>query len=38
MIKKSIIENELNNWLDMRICNSDLLVCNQKVKDWLKLM
>jgi len=30
MIKKSIIENELNNWLDMRICNSDLLVCNQK--------
>ncbi|NCB10941.1 MAG: integrase [Erysipelotrichia bacterium] len=30
MIKKTIIENELNNWLDMRICNSDLLVCNQK--------
>ncbi|MGE4462178.1 MAG: tyrosine-type recombinase/integrase, partial [Arcobacter sp.] len=30
MIKSSIIETDLNNWLDMRICNSDLLVCNQK--------
>jgi integrase/recombinase XerD len=30
MIKSSIIENDLNNWLDMRVCNSDLLVCNQK--------
>jgi integrase/recombinase XerD len=30
MIKSSIIENELKNWLDMRVCNSDLLVCNQK--------
>ena len=30
MIKNSIIENDLRNWLDMRICNSDLLVCNQK--------
>ncbi|MGE4384140.1 MAG: tyrosine-type recombinase/integrase [Arcobacter sp.] len=30
MIKSSIIENDLRNWLDMRICNSDLLVCNQK--------
>lgn len=30
MIKSSIIENELKYWLDMRVCNSDLLVCNQK--------
>lgn len=30
MIKSSIIENDLINWLDMRVCNSDLLVCNQK--------
>ncbi|APW65694.1 integrase [Poseidonibacter parvus] len=30
MIKASIIENDLNNWLDMRVCNDDLLVCNQK--------
>lgn len=30
MIKSSIIENDLNHWLDMRVCNSDLLVCNQK--------
>lgn len=30
MIKSSIIENDLRNWLDMRVCNSDLLVCNQK--------
>ncbi len=30
MIKNSIIENDLRNWLDMRVCNSDLLVCNQK--------
>lgn len=30
MIKSSIIEKELKNWLDMRVCNSDLLVCNQK--------
>jgi integrase/recombinase XerD len=30
MIKSSIIENELKNWLDIRVCNSDLLVCNQK--------
>ena len=30
MIKSSIIENDLKYWLDMRICNSDLLVCNQK--------
>ncbi len=30
MIKSSIIENDLKYWLDMRVCNSDLLVCNQK--------
>ncbi len=30
MIKSSIIENELKNWLDIRVCNNDLLVCNQK--------
>jgi integrase/recombinase XerD len=30
MIKSSIIENDLQHWLDMRVCNSDLLVCNQK--------
>lgn len=32
MIKSSIIEKELQNWLDMRVCNSDLLVCNQKAE------
>ncbi|WP_418178892.1 tyrosine-type recombinase/integrase [Aliarcobacter lanthieri] len=30
MIKKHIIENDLQNWLNQRICNSDILVCNQK--------
>ena len=30
MIKTSIIENDLQNWLDIRICNDDLLVCNKK--------
>jgi len=30
MIKKSIIKNDLQNWLNMRVCNSDILVCNQK--------
>ena len=30
MIKTSIIENDLQNWLDIRICNDDLLVCNNK--------
>ncbi|MFA6742014.1 MAG: tyrosine-type recombinase/integrase [Arcobacteraceae bacterium] len=30
MIKTSIIESDLKHWLDMRVCNSDLLVCNQK--------
>ena len=30
MIKSSIIENDLKYWLDIRVCKSDLLVCNQK--------
>ncbi|RBQ29942.1 tyrosine-type recombinase/integrase [Aliarcobacter vitoriensis] len=30
MIKKYIIENDLQNWLNMRVCQNDLLVCNQK--------
>lgn len=30
MIKCNIIENDLQNWLNQRICNSDILVCNQK--------
>ncbi|WP_121626174.1 tyrosine-type recombinase/integrase [Poseidonibacter antarcticus] len=31
MIKANIIENDLNNWLKIRVCNdNDLLVCNQK--------
>ena len=30
MIKAKIIENDLQNWLDIRNCNDDLLVCNQK--------
>lgn len=30
MIKASIIENDLQNWLDVRVCNDDLVVCNQK--------
>ena len=30
MIKSNIIKNDLKHWLDMRVCNSDLLVCNQK--------
>jgi integrase/recombinase XerD len=29
MIKSSIIEDELKHWLEMRVCNSDLLVCNK---------
>ena len=32
MIKSSIIESDLNHWLEMRVCNSDLLVCNQKAE------
>ncbi|MDY0180771.1 tyrosine-type recombinase/integrase [Aliarcobacter skirrowii] len=30
MIKKYIIEYDLKNWLDTRISDTDLLVCNQK--------
>lgn len=30
MIKKAIVSNDLKHWLDQRVCNSDLLVCNQK--------
>ncbi|OCL86959.1 Tyrosine recombinase XerD [Aliarcobacter thereius] len=30
MIKKEIIEHDLQNWLTQRVCNSDILVCNQK--------
>lgn len=30
MIKCSIIDNDLQNWLSKRVCNSDILVCNQK--------
>lgn len=30
MIKSIIIETDLQNWLNMRICNDDLLVCNKK--------
>lgn len=30
MIKKHIIEYDLENWLDTRISDTDLLVCNQK--------
>ena len=30
MIKASIIQNDLDNWLNMRVCNDDTLVCNQK--------
>lgn len=30
MIKAQIIENDLQNWLNMRICEDDLLVCNKK--------
>ena len=29
MIKESIIKNDLNNWLDMRISDEDLVVCNK---------
>lgn len=29
MIKASIIEDDLNNWLDIRVCNDDLVVCNK---------
>ena len=30
MIKCNIIENDLQNWLNQRVCNSDILVFNQK--------
>lgn len=30
MIKGSIIESDLQNWLNTRVCNGDFLVCNQK--------
>ena len=30
MIKAKIIENDLQNWLNMRCCNDDYLVCNKK--------
>jgi len=30
MIRCSIIESDLKNWLDIRVCNSDILVCNHK--------
>lgn len=30
MIKEHIISEDLQNWLGIRICNHDLLVCNQK--------
>lgn len=30
MIKEKVIKDDLNNWLDMRICDDDLVVCNQK--------
>lgn len=30
MIKSSIIESDLQNWLNVRVCNDDLLVCNKK--------
>lgn len=30
MIKSKIIENDLQNWLHIRVCNDDLLVCNKK--------
>ncbi|RXJ70221.1 integrase [Halarcobacter ebronensis] len=30
MIKAKIIENDLQNWLSIRVCNDDLLVCNKK--------
>jgi len=30
MIKESIIKNDLENWLSMRVCDEDFVVCNQK--------
>ena len=30
MIKEHVIQNDLSNWKDLRVCNSNLLFCNQK--------
>jgi integrase/recombinase XerD len=30
MIKQKIIQSDLDNWLNQRKCNSDILVCNRK--------
>ena len=30
MIKSKIIDNDLKYWLNQRVCNDDLLVCNKK--------
>ncbi len=30
MIKESIIKDDLKNWLEVRCCNNNVLVCNQK--------
>jgi len=30
MIKERVIKNNLSSWLDLRVCNNELLVCNQK--------
>jgi hypothetical protein len=30
MIKQHIIQNELNEWLELKNCNNSLLFCNQK--------
>lgn len=32
MIKSSIIENDLQNWLNTRVCDEDFVVCNKKGK------
>ncbi len=32
MIKSKIIENDLNNWLDIRCCDDEYLVCNKSGK------
>ncbi|MFA9374726.1 MAG: tyrosine-type recombinase/integrase, partial [Poseidonibacter sp.] len=29
MIKSKVIENDLKNWLDIRVCDDDFLVCNK---------
>lgn len=30
MIKSNLIENDIQNWLNMRCCDNDLFICNQK--------